>query len=156
MEPAELEKYGDNLKGIILSGGPFSVYDDEAPHVAQGIWDMAAAKGLPVLGICYGLQEIAHAMGGTVAPAEHREYGHAMVRKIKKRTMETDGESKDTESAATSSDGAGLELFAGLEDEFKCWMSHGDKLTALPAGYECIPNNRLLLSSFLPPTLPAG
>ena len=63
-------------------------------------------------------------------------YGHAMVRKIKKRTMETDGESKDTESASTSSDGAGLELFAGLEDEFKCWMSHGDKLTALPAGYE--------------------
>ena len=59
-----------------------------------------------------------------------------MVRKIKKRTMETDGESKDTESASTSSDGAGLELFAGLEDEFKCWMSHGDKLTALPAGYE--------------------
>ena len=97
--------------GIILSGGPSSVYDKDAPVADQGVFSM----GLPVLGICYGLQYMAHALGGKVSPAEKREYGHAKV--------EVQGDSR---------------LFEGLPKELSVWMSHGDEAQELPPGFQLI------------------
>src|SRR5215475_12060556 len=62
-----------NPRGVILSGGPASVYDPEAPMVSSALWQM----GAPILGICYGMQLMTHQLGGRVAPAAEREYGHA-------------------------------------------------------------------------------
>ena len=95
--------------GIILSGGPSSVYDKDAPVTDPGIFDL----GLPVLGICYGLQYMVFALGGKVRPAEKHEYGHAEV------TIE-----------ACSS-----RLFEGLPKNLSVWMSHGDEAEQLPAGF---------------------
>lgn len=103
------------LVGIILSGGPFSVYEEGAPHMQAAIWEMAERRKLPILGICYGFQEMAHVLGGKVDKAPHREYGHA--------TVTCKGDSP---------------LFKGLGDEFQVWMSHGDKIHAVPAGFETI------------------
>lgn len=121
---ADLKK--KNLAGIILSGGPFSVYEDGAPHVAEGFWDYVEAAGLPVLGICYGMQEMASHFGGegTVQSSAHREYGMAVL-----HTANIEGGGPDP-------------LFQGLLPEEKTeggghqiWMSHGDKLHSLPAGF---------------------
>src|SRR3984885_10417266 len=86
--------------GLILSGGPCSVYDQDAPDADPAILSL----GLPVLGICYGLQFLVHQLGGKVRSADNREYGHAEV------TIE------DSETA----------LFAGLPATLQVWMSHGD------------------------------
>lgn len=94
-------------KGLILSGGPSSVYDDAAPRITL---DLFGNGNVPVLGICYGLQLIAHKLGGSVQPSTSREYGYA-------RLQVTDGSSR---------------LFAGLPEELDVWMSHGDHVTALP------------------------
>ncbi len=94
--------------GIVLSGGPCSVYDEGAPHADKRVFDL----GLPVLGICYGLQFMVHALGGKVHPAEKREYGHAKV------------EVQD-----------GSRLFTGLPKVLAVWMSHGDEAVELPAGF---------------------
>ncbi|CAN8063056.1 unnamed protein product [Agarophyton chilense] len=94
--------------GIILSGGPSSVYEKGSPHAAEGIFDL----GVPVLGICYGLQEMAHVLGGEVLPGEKREYGYAEIR---------------------TSNGYGL--FDGIDHSFDVWMSHGDKLSKLPESF---------------------
>ena len=67
-----------NPKGIILSGGPASVYDAGAPRVPDWVLESAAGQ-LPVLGICYGMQALAHQLGGKVAPGQKREYGHALL-----------------------------------------------------------------------------
>jgi GMP synthase (glutamine-hydrolysing) len=99
--------------GIILSGGPSSVYDADAPPADPKV----LALGPPVLGICYGLQFIAHHLGGQVRPADKREYGHAEVTVI---------------------DEAPRGLFAGLPRVFPAWMSHGDEALALPPGFELI------------------
>jgi GMP synthase (glutamine-hydrolysing) len=95
--------------GIILSGGPSSVYDRDAPVADQQVFSM----GLPVLGICYGLQYMVHALGGKVRPADKREYGHAQV---------------EVESP-------GSRLFEGLPKALSVWMSHGDEAEQLPAGF---------------------
>ena len=95
--------------GIILSGGPSSVYDKDAPVTDPGIFDL----GLPVLGICYGLQYMVFALGGKVRPADKHEYGHAEV------TIE----------------GCGSRLFEGLPKNLSVWMSHGDEAQQLPAGF---------------------
>jgi GMP synthase (glutamine-hydrolysing) len=95
--------------GIILSGGPSSVYDKDAPVTDPGIFDL----GLPVLGICYGLQYMVFALGGKVRPADKREYGHAEV------TIEA----------------CGSRLFEGLPKNLSVWMSHGDEAEQLPAGF---------------------
>jgi GMP synthase (glutamine-hydrolysing) len=97
--------------GLILSGGPSSVYDPGAPTADPAIFHL----GMPVLGICYGLQFMTHALGGRVQAAEHREYGHARVDLI--------GDS---------------ELFAGLPRSLEVWMSHGDEALELPAGFHLI------------------
>ncbi|PYX40051.1 MAG: GMP synthase (glutamine-hydrolyzing) [Acidobacteria bacterium] len=95
--------------GIILSGGPSSVYDKDAPVTDPGIFDL----GLPVLGICYGLQYMVFALGGKVRPADKHEYGHAEV------TIEA----------------CGSRLFEGLPKSLSVWMSHGDEAQQLPAGF---------------------
>jgi len=95
-------------KGIILSGGPSSVYDGDAPHSHPGIYDL----GVPVLGICYGMQLMTHQLGGRVERSEKREYGRAL--------MELDDAS---------------DLFSGFGDRAEVWMSHGDRIEAMPAGF---------------------
>lgn len=102
-------------KGIILSGGPYSVYEKDAPHVDPAMFDL----GVPILGICYGLQEIAWHNGKNVVAGEHREFGHAQL-KAERQSGRVD------------------QLFEDLEDEIKVWMSHGDKLGALPPNFHTI------------------
>ena len=99
-----------DVVGIILSGGPNSVYEDDAPMAPTWVYD----AGVPILGICYGMQLIAHQLGGTVARGTEREYGHAVVHK----------------------DGQDNILFDGLENEVPVWMSHGDKIEELPPGFK--------------------
>ncbi len=94
--------------GLILSGGPSSVYGKDAPLCDSAIWKL----GVPVLGICYGMQLMAHQLGGKVEKSDKREYGHARIR--------VKGESP---------------LFAGMDREQKVWMSHGDRVTKLPEGF---------------------
>ncbi len=107
-----LEKIREiNPKGIILSGSPASVYMDKAPTVAPKVFDL----GVPVLGICYGLQLTTHLFGGKVARSDKREFGRA--------TLILDEPSR---------------LFEGLPKEHVVWMSHGDKIENLPAGYRAI------------------
>jgi GMP synthase (glutamine-hydrolysing) len=98
-----------NPRGLILSGGPASVYEAGAPHPDPAIWD----SGVPILGICYGLQLMAHELGGEVVPFDRREYGPATV-------------------AITDSDG----LLHGLQPEEQVWMNHGDSILKPPAGFE--------------------
>ena len=99
-----------NPVGFVLSGGPSSVYDADAPTPAPGVMDL----GVPVLGICYGMQYLAHAAGGTVERVGRREYGKATL----------------------SHFGGGL--FAGVEGEFVAWMSHSDSVTSLPEGFAVV------------------
>ena len=103
---AEIERR--RPKAIILSGGPASVFDEGAPHPDPAVW----ASGIPVLGICYGLQLMAHELGGEVAPSTKREYGPASVQ-------------------ITSEDG----LFRGLDRSQPVWMSHGDRIVRPPVGF---------------------
>ncbi|MBR0527082.1 MAG: glutamine-hydrolyzing GMP synthase [Prevotella sp.] len=98
--------------GVILSGSPFSVHDPEAFQV-----DLSQFVGrVPVLGICYGAQFISHANGGRVEKTNTREYGRAHLQYV------------DTANP----------LFNGFAQNSQVWMSHGDSITAIPAGYECI------------------
>ncbi|HEX2766607.1 MAG TPA: glutamine-hydrolyzing GMP synthase [Candidatus Limnocylindria bacterium] len=103
---AELERRG--VKAVILSGGPSSVYDADAPRADPTLW----SGRLPVLGICYGLQLMAHELGGEVVASTKREYGPATVQ-------------------ITDADG----LFAGIEREQPVWMSHGDSILRPPEGF---------------------
>ncbi len=104
-----------NLKGLILSGGPDSVYDDDAPTADAGLLDL----GIPVLGICYGMQWMMKELGGSVEPAELREYGPATV---------------------TVAD-PGSVLFHGLETEQAVWASHGDRVLEPAAGFSVTAGN---------------
>ena len=97
--------------GIILSGGPSSVYDADAPPADPRVLQL----GLPVLGICYGLQFMVHTLGGKVRAADKREYGHANV-EIQN----------------------GCRLFEGLPAKLSVWMSHGDEAVELPAGFHLV------------------
>jgi GMP synthase (glutamine-hydrolysing) len=97
--------------GIVLSGGPCSVYDADAPPADPRVLDL----GLPVLGICYGLQFMVHALGGKVRAADKREYGHADV-EIQN----------------------GSRLFQRLPKKLSVWMSHGDEAVTLPAGFRLV------------------
>ncbi len=103
---ADVKKLKPN--GIILSGGPASVYDQDAPHVDPQIFSL----GIPVLGICYGMQLMAHHLGGQVEFSARREYGAAVL-----HVMD------------------GSKLFEGLGPQLDIWNSHGDKVTALPTGF---------------------
>src|SRR5215831_1813030 len=101
-------------KGIILSGGPASVFDKEAPLAPPAIYQ----AGVPVLGICYGEQAMAHQLGGKVEGGHHREFGRAEV------TVTEDSP-----------------LFEGVwrkGERYPVWMSHGDRVTRLPAGFRVV------------------
>ena len=106
-------------KGIILSGGPESVHEAETPRADPLIFDL----GVPVLGICYGLQTMAQQLGGTVAPANHREYGYAQVRARGHSRLLREIEDH------TSTEGYGL---------LDVWMSHGDRVETPPPGFSVI------------------
>jgi GMP synthase (glutamine-hydrolysing) len=97
--------------GIVLSGGPSSVYEDGAPRVAKEIFDL----GIPTLGICYGMQLMAYLLGGEVVPSEKREYG--------KTAVVLDG---------------GDDLFSGIDGEQIGWMSHGVTVLQPPSGFKTI------------------
>jgi GMP synthase (glutamine-hydrolysing) len=95
-------------KGIVLSGGPASVYDERAPHPDPKI----LALGIPVLGICYGMQLMAHHLGGQVEFSSRREYGAGILHVAN-----------------------GSHLFDGIGEQIDIWNSHGDKVTAMPEGF---------------------
>jgi len=99
-----------NPRGLVLSGGPASVYDDEAPRSEPGL---ISAVNCPVLGICYGLQLIAYQLGGEVEPSKSRGYGYGRLAVVDETTR----------------------LFAGLPGEMDVWLSHGDRVTRLPEGF---------------------
>ncbi len=117
VDPAEIKKFAP--KAVILSGGPESVYDAKGPAAPEVVFNL----GKPVLGICYGMQTMAAQLGGTVESSSHREFGAAQVR-----------------------NGGGSRLIDGLEDNrdaqgrpvLDVWMSHGDRVTALPPGFKVI------------------
>jgi GMP synthase (glutamine-hydrolysing) len=92
-------------KGFILSGGPKSVYEENAPYIQKFIFE----SGLPILGICYGMQALTHALGGSVDPSNEREFGFAEIEALTPGTM--------------------------LDSISKVWMSHGDKITRVPDGF---------------------
>ena len=99
-------------RGVILSGGPASVYEPGAPVVSAELFQM----GIPILGICYGMQLMTHQLGGEVAPAAEREYGHAELQLSE-----------------------ACPFFSGLPaGKIAVWMSHGDRITRLPLGFKSI------------------
>ena len=103
------EKLKENLPaGIILSGGPNSVFEEGAPGIDKEIFEL----GIPILGICYGMQLMSQALGGEVMPGKAREYG-----KTEMTTL------------------PGNDLFTGLEERFTVWMSHGDRVAKIPEGF---------------------
>lgn len=98
----------DQVKGVVLSGSPSSVHEDGSPRVHPSVLSL----GVPVLGICYGLQQIVHDAGGRVSRAERREYGRSRLQLHQEHA-----------------------LFNGVPDGFVSWMSHGDSLAELPQGF---------------------
>lgn len=106
----------NNIVGIILSGGPSSVYDAESPHVHETVWNFIETRRIPVLGICYGMQEIAHSFNGAVSPSTEREFGRALIN-ITAENLELS-----------------KLIFEGVENS-QMWMSHGDKVVKLPDGF---------------------
>ena len=111
-----------NPKGIILSGGPSSVYEEETPRAPDCVFTL----GIPVLGICYGMQTMAAQLGGQVAGAAKREFGYAEVRARGHSPL-----LRDIQDRANAEGQAFLDV----------WMSHGDKVTALPSGFKVIADN---------------
>lgn len=105
--------HGDeSIKGVILSGSPFSVYDEKSFQI-----DLNEIRGkYPILGICYGAQFIAYANGGKVGPADSREYGRVHLESFNKDNA----------------------LFKGVRDKSQVWMSHGDSITLIPDGFNTI------------------
>ena len=101
-----------NARGVILSGGPSSVHDADAPRAP----DWALDGSLPTLGICYGMQELAHRLGGRVAPGREREFGAASLT------------ARDDRSP----------LLRGLPQPLPVWMSHGDRVEAMPDGFQSL------------------
>ena len=118
-----------SVRGVILSGSPSSVRDKEAPQV-----DLAGIKGrLPLLGVCYGAQYLAHHFGGEGAPSDSREYGRAMLSKVKGNDP----------------------LIASLGEQTQVWMSHGDTIVREPDGCEIIAMSEWRRST-LPGSRPGG
>ncbi|MDA3866111.1 MAG: glutamine-hydrolyzing GMP synthase [Salinivirgaceae bacterium] len=108
----KIPQLDNSVKGVILSGSPFSVCDAEAP-----IPDLSKIKGkLPLLGVCYGAQYLAHFCGGKVEPSQHREYGRARLTSIE----------------------SGTDLFNNVSLNTQVWMSHGDTIITLPENFSVI------------------
>ena len=117
-------------RAIILSGGPSSVYEAGAPSLPAHVLDL----GVPVLGICYGMQLLAHHLGGQVRPVERREFGHATV----------------------TIDEPGHPALAGLPATPVAWMSHGDQVVALPPGFRSIASTGTCPIAAMAGTAPGG
>ncbi|HEV1997864.1 MAG TPA: glutamine-hydrolyzing GMP synthase [Candidatus Dormibacteraeota bacterium] len=100
-----------NPRGLIFSGGPTSVYDEGAPHPDPALYEL----GIPILGVCYGMQLMAEALGGGVEPSTHREYGAA--------SLIVDDKSS---------------IFGRMPDQMPVWMSHGDVITEAPPGFRVL------------------
>ncbi len=100
--------FDDSVRGIILSGGPASVLETDSPDIDSALFEL----GVPILGICYGMQIIAKKFGGALARAKHREYGPAR--------LDIDCEN---------------DLLAGVPTGTKVWMSHGDNIETIPEGF---------------------
>ena len=105
-----------NPKGVVLSGGPASVYEPGAPLAPEWVY----SSGLPLLGICYGMQAMAHQLGGKVAPTGQREYGHAELHH---------GESSGP-------------IFRDIPSPMSVWMSHGDNIAELPPGFRVLAHTK--------------
>jgi GMP synthase (glutamine-hydrolysing) len=103
-----------NPKAVILSGGPASAYEEGAPQLP----DWVLEQNLPTLGICYGMQLLTLAFGGSVEPSDHREYGSSTLQ------LEDSGDA--------------LAMFAGLPSGITVWMSHGDRITQMPEGFSIL------------------
>ena len=114
---AEIREF--NPKGIILSGGPDSTIGEAAPSAPQAVFEM----GLPVLGICYGMQTMAAQLGGAVESSNHREFGYAQIRARGHSELLRDIEDH------TTAEGWGM---------LDVWMSHGDRVSELPEGFKVI------------------
>ena len=107
--------------GVILSGGPDSVCRDGSPSLPPEFF----SEGLPILGICYGLQLMSHNLGGQVIPGgDRREFGKAIVEVVEPDT-----------------------LFAGLPEKFQAWMSHGDRVVKLPSGFKILAQSGNIIAS---------
>ena len=104
-----------NPKGVILSGGPASVYEEGAPQIPDWVFE----QHLPVLGICYGMQALVHQLGGQVSPGAKQEFGYAVLH----------------QDGSESGPGSGSVLFNELPPSFQVWMSHGDRVETLPPGF---------------------
>lgn len=100
-----------DIRGVVLSGGPNSVYDDAAPMAPEWVFGL----GVPVLGICYGMQLLAQQLGGRVGPGVEREFGPASINRVLDN-----------------------ELLADLPESLDVWMSHGDRIEELPPGFEAV------------------
>lgn len=112
----KIPKITADIKGVILSGSPFSVRDPESPNP-----DLSIFKGkLPLLGVCYGAQLMAQRFGGEVLPSKHREYGRANLSFVNDKN----------------------ELFKGLSNNSQVWMSHADTITKIPDTYEIISSTK--------------
>ncbi len=109
VEAREIERLRPH--GLILSGGPASIYEPDSPRMDTGVLDL----GIPILGICYGMQFMIDALGGEVRAAGRREYGFAQLDGVKEGG-----------------------LFEGVTGPADCWMSHGDSVISLPEGFETI------------------
>ena len=114
---SEIDKFREkyDLKGIIFSGGPCSVYEKDSPSVSKDFLSYVEKNNIPLLGICYGHQLIAHLSGGKVVPGGRKEYGITEMSVDKK-----------------------VGIFKALSDKESVWMSHGDNVANLPSGFEAL------------------
>ncbi|HUP92355.1 MAG TPA: glutamine-hydrolyzing GMP synthase [Solimonas sp.] len=137
LPPQEIKAYG--AKGVILSGSPESTLDPKGPRVAEAVWSL----GVPVLGICYGMQSMAAQLGGKVEASASKEFGYAEV------TVHTPGDLPGSGGfgyAETLRARGHSALLADIEDRVSAeghglldvWMSHGDRVTAIPPGFRLI------------------
>lgn len=139
---------------VILSGGPSSVYEEGAPHIRRDVWELLLQKKVPILGICYGMQEIVHQLGGRVVGEGHREFGKTAITLCPLPNEEVQDDAAAAAAAAAACAAAMSsgqdwsvpaacaktpalgDLFHGIEGpQVDVWMSHGDKVENLPLSF---------------------